>query len=38
MPGKEYLNKEADHWVRCHLYGPGEEVAKKAVEAANQSS
>jgi peptide/nickel transport system ATP-binding protein len=25
MPGKEYLNKEADHWVRCHLYGSGEE-------------
>jgi peptide/nickel transport system ATP-binding protein len=22
MPGREYLNK--DHWVRCHLYGPGE--------------
>ncbi|MBV9279335.1 MAG: ABC transporter ATP-binding protein [Chloroflexi bacterium] len=22
MPGREYVN--ADHWVRCHLYGPGE--------------
>jgi peptide/nickel transport system ATP-binding protein len=22
MPGREYLNE--DHWVRCHLYGPGE--------------
>ncbi|HEX6287707.1 MAG TPA: ABC transporter ATP-binding protein [Herpetosiphonaceae bacterium] len=22
MPGREYIAK--DHWVRCHLYGPGE--------------
>lgn len=21
MPGREYINP--DHWVRCHLYGPG---------------
>lgn len=22
MPGREYVNP--DHWVRCHLYGPGD--------------
>ena len=22
MPGREYVS--SDHWVRCHLYGPGE--------------
>jgi peptide/nickel transport system ATP-binding protein len=25
MPGREYVAK--DHWVRCHLYGPGETQA-----------
>src|SRR6476619_696480 len=28
MPGKEYLEKTTDHWVRCHLYGPGEEQSQ----------
>ena len=26
MPGREYLAE--DHWVRCHLYGPGEPAAE----------
>ena len=35
MPGKETLGP--DHWVRCHLYGPGEggEGEKDKVAAAN---
>mgnify|MGYP001076215119 CR=1 FL=1 len=34
MPGKEYLSKDGDHWVRCHLYGPGEEPATAKARAA----
>jgi peptide/nickel transport system ATP-binding protein len=26
MPGREYLTP--DHWVRCHLYGPGDPPAR----------
>lgn len=39
MPRKEYLDKDkgGDHWVRCHLYGPGQEQAKKIVATASQS-
>jgi peptide/nickel transport system ATP-binding protein len=29
MPGREYVAQ--DHWVRCHLYGPGETQASTAV-------
>ncbi|MBN9393378.1 MAG: ABC transporter ATP-binding protein [Chloroflexi bacterium] len=25
MPEKEYLKQDRDHWVRCHLYGSGQE-------------
>ena len=25
MPGNEWLGQ--DHWVRCHLYGPGPDPA-----------
>jgi peptide/nickel transport system ATP-binding protein len=34
MPGVEHLS--SDHWVRCHLYGPGEAGEKKELAAASQ--
>jgi len=31
MPGREYVAK--DHWVRCHLYGPGADEPSPAASS-----
>jgi peptide/nickel transport system ATP-binding protein len=38
MPGREYV--DSDHWVRCHLYGPGkgEDGPKTPATAPNTAS